>query len=98
MRTFVGAEQDKQRRLKEQLDRFVARHSEVLSILTLRSRITYVDEPYGSALAELFVTPHLSAADFPRALAELDEITSSEDWRDEIGRSLENRLRRLERA
>jgi hypothetical protein len=44
-----------------------SRHSEFLSILTLRSRITYVDKPYGSALAELFVTPHLSAADFQKA-------------------------------
>jgi hypothetical protein len=63
-----------------------------------RSRITYVDEPYGPALIELFVTPHLRAANFLKALAELDEIMSSEEWRDEINRSLENRLRRLERA
>jgi hypothetical protein len=100
VRTFVGGEQLKetQRRLKERLDWFVARYKEVLSCLTLRSRITYVDKPYGSALVELFVKPLLGTADFPSALAELDEITSSQDWRDEVACSLENRLRRLERT
>lgn len=97
VRTYVGGNQLKeiQRRLKATLERFIDRHRDVLYSLTARSRITYVDEPYGSALADLFVSPHLSTADFPRALAELDEITSSQDWLNEISRSRENRFRSL---
>ena len=96
VRTYIGEEQLKeaQRRLKMVLKRFVDRHRNVLHSLTARSRITYVEEPYGPTLAELFVAPHLSTADFPKALAELNEITSSQDWLNEVNRSRENRTRR----
>jgi hypothetical protein len=96
VRTYIGKEQLKeaQRRLKTALERFVDRHRDVLLSLIARTRITYVEKPYGSALAKLFVSPHLSTADFPKALAELDEITSSRDWLDEMDRSRENRSRR----
>ena len=93
VRTYIGGDQLKaaQRRLKETLERFIDRHHDVLCSLTARSRITYVDEPYGPALAELFVSP---TADVPKALTELDEITASQDWLNEINRSKENRSRR----
>jgi hypothetical protein len=100
VRTYVAEDQLKeaQRRLKTALERFVERHRDVLYSLMARSRITYVEEPYGPALAELFVSPHLSTADFPKAIEELDEITSSQDWLDEVNRSRENRSRRRVQA
>jgi hypothetical protein len=35
-----------------------------------------------------------TTADYQKALAELDAITSSDDWLTEIGRSVENKSRR----
>ncbi len=97
VRTFVGSDKlkDTQRRLKEALDRYVRRHSVVIECLRNRSRLAFdADAPYGPVHHDLFVVPQPSATDYQRALAELDAITSSDDWRSEIDRSIENRSRR----
>lgn len=95
VRTFVGGDQlkDTQRRLKLRLENFIRRFPDALTCLMLRSRIT-VDEPYGTTLTDLFVSTHLRKANIPNALAELEEIIMSQDWQDEISRSVENRSRR----
>jgi len=97
VRTFLGHEQlkDKQRRLKETLDRYVHRHPAVIECLRYRSRLAFdADPPYGPVHHDLFAVPRPSPADYQRAFAELDSITSSVEWMSEIGHSAQNRSRR----
>ena len=97
VRTFVGSDKlkDTQRRLKETLDRYVRRHSVVIECLRYRSRLAFdADAAYGPVHCDLFVVPQPSTTDYQRALAELDAITSSDDWLSEIRLSNENKSRR----
>jgi hypothetical protein len=83
VRTFVGSDQlkDTQRRLNETLDRYVRRHPAVTECLRYRTRLAFdADAPYGPVHHDLFAVPRPSTADYQRALAELDSITSSNDW------------------
>jgi hypothetical protein len=97
VRTFVGNDKlkDTQRRLKETLDRYVRRHPAVIECLRYRSRLAFdADAPYGPTHHDLSVVSQPSTAGYQKALAELDAITSSDDWLTEIGRSVENKSRR----
>jgi hypothetical protein len=100
VRTYVAGTQlkDKQRRLREILDRYVHRHRTVVQVLRDRTRLAFDGEgQYGRALYKLYSSPRPSTSDYRKALSELDAITSSEDWSSEIGRSLENRVRSVRR-
>ena len=97
VRTFVDSDRlkDTQRRLKETLDRYVRRHLAVIECLRLRSRLAFnADAPYGPVHHDLFAVPRPRTADYQKALAELDSITSSDEWVTEISRSAENKSRR----
>jgi hypothetical protein len=98
-RTFVGSNQlkDTQCRLKATLDRYVHRHRAVLECARYNTRLAFsADAPYGPAHRNLFCGPAARLiADFRKAMAELDAITSSEDWSIEISRQIENKSRHL---
>jgi hypothetical protein len=97
VRTYVHDRQLKevQRRLKVTLDRYIRRHRPVLDCMRDRTRLAFdAEAPYGQAHRDLFVSPQPTTAAVQAALTELDAITSSDDWRDEIKRSTENRCQR----
>jgi len=71
------------------------RHPVVIECLRYRSRLAFdAGAPYGPVHHDLFVVPQPSTTDYQRALAELDAITSSDDWLSEIRLSNENKSRR----
>jgi hypothetical protein len=101
VRTFVDQDrlQSTQNRLKETLNRYVRRHTAVIECLRYRSRLAFdADPPYGPIHHDLFAVPRPSRSDYQNALAELDSITSSEEWVKEVTRSAENKSRKNRQA
>ncbi len=97
VRTYVAVDQlkDRQRRLKTTLDRYIRRHRKVAECLRYWTRLAFdAEAPYGAGHRDLYVCPRVTTMEFQSALAELDTITSSDDWSSEISQSLENRTRR----
>jgi hypothetical protein len=95
-RTYVGEKdlKDGQRRLKRVLERFVHRHRPVVEYLQLRPRLAFDDVPYGRDHFKLYVHHKLSRDEILNALSDLEEITLTTDWVNEIDRNLENQKKR----
>jgi len=94
VRTYVGGSSLKpnQLRLQRTLERYITRHRAAIECFMLWPRLSFdADVPYGRTYCDLFTSSH---PDFREALSELDEIISSDDWRGEIKRSIQNRSRR----
>jgi len=97
VKTFVGKNElkDSQHRLKSMLDRYIRRHAAVVECFRNQTRLAFdAEPPYGPALRNLFTVPRPNIADIKLALTELDGLTLSEDWSNEIKRSIENQFRR----
>jgi hypothetical protein len=97
LRTYIGRSQlkDTQRRLKEELNSFINRHRRVLECYKLRARLAFDgDPPYGSTHYKLYVDPPVTTSQREKALSDLEQITCSTLWTDEINRSIENVAKR----
>ncbi len=96
LRTYVGGDQlkDAQRRLKTKLDGYIRRHPAIIKSMMLRARLAFDgDAFYGREHYKLYVSPSPTVSELKNAMSELDEITSSRDWSEEINRSIENQAR-----
>jgi hypothetical protein len=100
VRTYVGKKdlKDTQRQLKTRLDAYIRRHRVIIDSFMLRARLAFDALPYGRAHYKLYISPSPTISALKDAMEELDEITSSRDWSDEISRSLENRARKHKQA
>lgn len=86
---------DRQHRLKADLDRYFRRHSAVMQCFKDQTRLAFdAAAPYGPAHRDLFTVPRPTSSEFKRAISELDALTSSDDWLDEIKYSIDNQSRR----
>jgi hypothetical protein len=97
VKTFIGRDElkDGQHRLKAMLDRYIRRHTTVVESFRNQTRLAFDSEPpYGPALRDLYMVPRPTSDDFKRAIAELDALTLSDEWSNEISRSVENQSRR----
>lgn len=97
LRTYVGGDQlkDPQRRLKTKLDGYIRRHPAIIKSMMLRARLAFDgDAFYGREHYKLYVSPSPTVSELKNAMSELEEITSSRDWSEEINRSIENQARR----
>jgi hypothetical protein len=94
---YIGFAQLKetQRRLQEELDNFIERHRRLLESFRLRARLAFdSDKLYGPTHYKLYVNPPLRISQLDRAMSDLEQITSSDLWSDEIKRSKENIAKR----
>jgi hypothetical protein len=95
-RTYIGTNElrDGQRQLKMTLDQYINRHRTIIECWRLRTRLAFdAKHPCGREHYKLHVDPRPHPSRLKNALAELDEITSAKDWKDEINRNIESLAR-----
>ena len=98
-RTYIGTNElsDGQRKLKLTLDQYIRRHRIVVECWKLRTRLAFDAERCGREHYKLYVDPRPRPSRLKEALGELDQITSSQPWKDEMNRNLENLARSREK-